>query len=230
VQGAEIVAICDLSAERLKIAGDQFAIAARYTDAAAMLASEKLDFVNIATIAATHRPLAELAASHGLAVICQKPFAPTLGDAKAIVEACATAKRPLMVHENFRWQSPIQKVKALLDADEIGEPFWGRVTFRSAFDVFSGQPYLAEGQRFIIEDLGILTLDIARFLFGDVHNICARIKRVNTSIKGDDVSPPLLPWATQPWHNIQESVLHIQQHWVDCLRKGIESQTSGVTI
>ena len=45
----------------------------------------------------------------------------------------------------------------------IGEPFFGRVSFRSGFDVFSG--LLAE-ERFIIEDLGIHILDIARALFG----------------------------------------------------------------
>jgi len=42
-----------------------------------------------------------------------------------------------------------------------------------------------------------------------------------------DVSPPLLSWASRPWHNIQESVVAIQQHWVDCLAKGIEPATSG---
>jgi predicted dehydrogenase len=42
-----------------------------------------------------------------------------------------------------------------------------------------------------------------------------------------DVSPPLLPWASRPWHNIQESVSLIQQHWVDCLLNGKEPQTSG---
>lgn len=160
-RGAEIVAICDRSPERLRLAGEQFGIAARYSDAAEMLAREALDFVDIATTAPTHRALAELAASHGLAVICQKPFAPTLADAKAIVASCDKAGVPLMVHENFRWQSPMQKVKAVLEAGEIGEVFWGRVSFRSAYDVFSGQPYLAEGDRFIVEDLGIHALDIA---------------------------------------------------------------------
>lgn len=290
VKGAEIVAICDRSAERLKIAGDQFAIAARYGDAAEMLAREQLDFVDIATTAPTHRALAELAASHGIAVICQKPFAPTLADAKAIVAACDEANVPLMVHENFRWQSPIQNVKAVLDAGEIGDVFWGRVSFRSAYDVFSGQPYLAEGERFIVEDLGIHALDIARFLLGDARNVSARIKRVNPRIKGEDVAtmlldhgqgvasvvdcsyathnetelfpqtlleidgtkgsvrlgadyrltvtaagktrhvdvaPPLLPWASRPWHNIQESVSLIQQHWVECLARKQEPQTSG---
>jgi D-apiose dehydrogenase len=289
-KGAEIVAICDRSVERLKIAGDQFGIAARYTDAAEMLLHEKLDFVDIATTAPTHRALAELAAGRGLAVICQKPFAPTLDDAKAIVSACAKANAPLMVHENFRWQSPIQKVRQVLESGAIGEVFWGRVSFRSAYDVFSGQPYLAEGKRFIVEDLGIHALDIARFLLGDANSVSAVIKRVNPKIKGEDVatilldhgegvasvvdcsyatqgeeelfpqtlleidgtkgslrlganyqlsmawdgkttqidvSPPLLPWASRPWHNIQESVALIQQHWVDCLKSGAEPATSG---
>ncbi|TMV35170.1 gfo/Idh/MocA family oxidoreductase, partial [Thioclava sp. BHET1] len=35
-----------------------------------------------------------------------------------------------------------------------------------------------------------------------------------------DVSPPVLPWAERPWHNIQESVFLIQQHFRDCLRQG----------
>ena len=42
-----------------------------------------------------------------------------------------------------------------------------------------------------------------------------------------DVSPPLLAWAERPWHNIQESVLLIQKHWVEALRAGREPDTSG---
>jgi D-apiose dehydrogenase len=288
--GAEIVAICDSNIERLKLVGDQFGIAQRYSDANAMFASEELDFVDVATTAPSHRALVELAVSHSVAVICQKPVAPTLSDAKAMVATCAKANVPFMVHENFRWQSAIQKAKAIISQGDIGEVFWGRVSFRSAYDVFSGQPYLAEGQRFIVEDLGIHALDIARFLFGDVDNMNARMKRVNPNIKGEDVatmmldhgsgvtsivdcsyasireveafpetllgidgthgsmkldqgyqltvtnrngtthhdvSPPLLSWASKPWHNIQESVLNIQQHWIDCLKDNAEPQTSG---
>ncbi|MER9601345.1 Gfo/Idh/MocA family oxidoreductase [Mesorhizobium sp. M0243] len=290
IAGASIVAICDRDPERLKIVGDQFGIAKRYTDAAELFAGESLDFVDIATTAPSHRPLVEMAAAHRVPVICQKPFAPTLADAKAMVKACAEAGVPLMVHENFRWQSPIQAVRAVLDSGEIGTSFFGRISFRSGYDVFSGQPYLATGKRFIIEDLGIHILDIARFLLGDVSTITSRTARVNPSIAGEDVatmlldhksgatsvvdcsyatklatepfpetlieidgsdgtirlaqgyrltvtgkngtvvtdvSPPLLPWASRPWHNIQESVVAIQQHWVDCLAKGIEPATSG---
>lgn len=288
--GVDIVAICDANAERLKLVGDQFGITQRYQDAEQMLAQEALDFVDIATTVQSHRSLVERAAAQKIPVICQKPFAPNLVDAKAMVAACATANVPLMVHENFRWQSTIQGVKHIVAAGEIGDIFWGRISFRSAYDVFSGQPYLAEGQRFIVEDLGIHALDVARFLMGDAHNVSARIKRVNPKIKGEDVatmlldhghgatsvvdcsyatrletepfpetlieldgslgtlrlgqgykltvtspsgtrhqdvSPPLLPWASRPWHNIQESVALIQQHWVNCLNSKTEPETCG---
>ena len=45
-----------------------------------------------------------------------------------------------------------------------------------------------------------------------------------------DVSPPLLPWASRPWHNIQESVAAIQQHWVDCLRAAVRRRRPAPTI
>lgn len=71
VAGASIVAICDRDPERLRIVGDQFGIAKRYTDAAELFAGESLDFVDIATTAPSHRPLVEMAAAHQVPVICQ---------------------------------------------------------------------------------------------------------------------------------------------------------------
>lgn len=290
VKGASIIAICDREPERLKIVGDQFNIERRHSDAAKMFADGGFDFVDIATTVNSHRALVEMAAAYKVPAICQKPFAPTLADAKAMVAACAAAGIPLMIHENFRWQTPIQAVRKALESGAIGSPFWGRFSFRSGYDVFSGQPYLAEGKRFIIEDLGIHTLDIARYILGDVTSLTARTKRVNSKINGEDVAtilldhdngatsivdvsyatkqsiepfpetlieidgtegsirlsqgyemqitnaegtvntdvaPALLPWASRPWHNIQESVFAIQQHWADSLKAGTQTSTSG---
>ena len=80
-------------------------------DAGELFARRTLDFVDIATTVPSHRALVEMAAANRVPAICQKPFAPSLDDAKAMVAACAEAGVPLMVHENFRWQSPIQAVK-----------------------------------------------------------------------------------------------------------------------
>lgn len=190
--GVEIVAVCDRDPERLAQAARQFGITRAYTDAGALMAHEVLDFVDIATTVQSHRALVERAAAAGLACICQKPFAPSLADGQAMVAACAQAGVPLMVHENFRWQTPVQAVQQVLASGAIGQPFWGRLSFRSAYDVYGTQPYLAEGARFILEDLGIHILDIARFLLGDVHSLSATTQRVNPRIAGEDVATVLL--------------------------------------
>jgi predicted dehydrogenase len=190
--GAEIVALCDTNPERLSLLGDQFAIPARYGDAGEMLAREGLDFVDIITTVPSHRALVEQAASHGVHIICQKPFAETLTDARAMVAAAEAAGKTLMVHENFRWQSPIRAVIDMLRAGRIGTPFFCRASFRSGYDVFSGQPYLAEGKRFIIEDLGIHVLDIMRALMGDVTRLAAHTNRINPKIQGEDVATILM--------------------------------------
>lgn len=290
IDGAELVALCDTDPERLALTSQDFDVTRRYDDAARMFADGGIDVVDIATTVSSHRPLVELAAGHGVDVICQKPFAENMADARAMVAAVASTGKVLMVHENFRWQSAVRRVIDLVRDGAIGTTFFGRVSFRSGYDVFSGQPYLAEGERFIIEDLGIHVLDIARALFGDVTTLSATTRRVNPAINGEDVatilmehadgatsvvdcsyatrrvpetfpeslieidgtegtlrlmagyqlevhrdggiealdlSPPLLPWASRPWHNIQESVRTIQQHFVDCICTGCAPETSG---
>lgn len=289
IDGVEIVALCDQDANRLSQSAADFGISRTYTDAARMFAAGGFDFVDIATTAPSHLPLVSLAAKAGVHIICQKPFAENMTDARTMVAAAKDAGKILMIHENFRWQSAIQAALGIVQAGGIGDPFFGRFSFRSGHDVFTGQPYLAEGTRFIIEDLGIHILDIARAFLGDVSHIAATTKRVNPDISGEDVatmllthekgatsvvdcsyatrrtpetfpqtlleidgtegtlrldaeymltvtgkqtltkdvSPPVRPWAEKPWHNIQESVHTIQQHFVDCVVQGKEPQTSG---
>lgn len=290
IDGAKVVAICDRDEARLNAAGDDFGIARRYADAATMFAEGGFDVVDIATTVPSHRPLVEMAAAVGVHVICQKPFALNLDDARAMVDAVEKTGKLLMVHENFRWQSALRAIIKSVRGGQIGVPFFGRVSFRSGYDVFSGQPYLAEGEKFIIEDLGIHILDVARALFGDVDRITATSRRINPAIRGEDVatmllaheggvtsvvdcsyatrrqpetfpetlieidgtegtlrldagyrltvqrngesqthdiSPPVLPWAERPWHNIQESVALIQRDFIDCLRSGRMPETSG---
>ena len=148
-----------------------------------MLATEKLDFVDIATTVALASPARRTGGAPWRRRHLPEAFRNVAAwTREAMVAACGDAGVPLMVHENFRWQSAIQSGRRDPQSGEIGEPFWGRVSFRSAFDVFSGQPYLAEGERFIIEDLGIHILDIARFLFGDV----ARRDRAHPSRQSGD--------------------------------------------
>lgn len=192
LEGAELVAVCDRDAEKAAQTAEKFSAPRFYTDARQLFEKEKLDFVDIITTVDAHADFVKMAASYGVAAICQKPLGPDLQTAKEMVEACKKADIPLFVHENFRWQAPIRQVKQVLDSGKIGEVFKGRVTFCSAFPVYDNQPVLAEIDKFIIADIGSHVLDIARYLMGEVDNLRCLTKRVNPKIKGEDVANVLM--------------------------------------
>ena len=290
IADARIVAVCDMDRAKAEAAATTFDVPAYYADAAEMFLRERLDFVDIVTTMPTHRALVELAARHRVPTIVQKPFAPTFDDCVAMVAACKAAGIPLMVHENFRFQTPLHAVRRVIDSGEIGEPYFGRVSFRTGYDIISGQPYLAREERFVILDLGVHVLDMARVYFGEAETIYAQTQQIRENIRAEDmatmllrhrsgatcivdctysswvrpdpfpqtlvtiegtrggihlhpgyrmevtsdgrtreetVSSPLLSWTSEPWHTAQESVLHTQRHWVECLRAGRAPQTSG---
>ncbi len=93
VDGAAIIALCDRDDKRLKETAERFGIERTYSDAVELMKLEDLDFVDIATTVQTHRPLVELAARSKVHIICQKPFADTLEDATAMVDATCSGRR-----------------------------------------------------------------------------------------------------------------------------------------
>lgn len=190
VPGVEIAAVADRDRSRAEAYAQQFGVATAYDDPEEMLRTERLDFVDVVTQLDTHRPLVELAARHRVPVICQKPMAPSLDEAKAMVEACASAGVPFMVHENFRWQQPIRALKST--AETLGPLFYGRILWRSAYDVYRDQPYLAHDPRFVIADMGVHLFDLARFFLGEVEGLYCITRQVNPAIRGEDVATILL--------------------------------------
>ncbi len=186
LDGAEIVALCDRDRPRAEAMARRFGIAAVHEDAGEMFAAERLDFVDIATQAPSHRPLVELAVGHAGLVICQKPFAETMEDAKAMVDAAERAGVPLLVHENFRWQAPLLRVKALMEAGRIGPARWAQLSFRHGYDNYGNQPYLREIERFAIMDVGLHLFDVARSLLGEARDVSCTTQTRNPEVRGED--------------------------------------------
>ena len=55
----------------------------------------------------------------------------------------------------------MRKLKGVLDSGAIGRPTWGRIVFRTGYDIYVVQPYLHQAQRYAILDVGIHLLDLA---------------------------------------------------------------------
>lgn len=186
--GAECVAAWNRTPAKATVLG----VPTIYEDPETLLTQEKPDFVDIITDVGSHAPLVRLAAKHGIPVICQKPMAPSLGEAATMLRACESAKVPFFVHENWRWQTPIRELKKDLDAGRIGTPFRARLTFSSSFPVFDNQPFLKTLDQFILTDVGSHVLDVVRFLFGEAETIRCLTRRVRPDIRGEDVATALL--------------------------------------
>jgi len=188
----EIVAVCDVDEAKARAAAEKFGITRVYTSAKTLFATEALGFVDIPTTMETHEALAGLAFAHGVPVILQKPFAPDLDACRRIVAAAAAANVLLMIHEDFRFQNLSRTVRKILDSGELGRLTFGRLSWRTGIDVYSNQPYLANVKRFMIMDVGIHLLDLARFLFGEADGVFCRTQQIKEGIAGEDAATILL--------------------------------------
>ena len=153
-----------------------------------LLQLEDLDFVDIITPPATHADLIRKAADAGVHVVCQKPLTDSYSSSEEVVEYCRQRRVQLLVNENFRWQVPIRRIKALIDQGVIGDIFRARLSFCSAFPVFDNQPLLKKLEHFILADIGVHILDMCRFLLGEVESLFCTTSRVNPEIAGEDVA------------------------------------------
>jgi predicted dehydrogenase len=185
VQGAEIVAACDLSLERAQAAAPR-----AYTSVEEMLKLEELDFVDIATRSTAHLELISLAAERGLAIICQKPMAPDWATACRMVDISESRGVRFMIHDNWRWQSWYRAAKTIIARGDIGTPlsygFHCRVSHGTGDEPYPRQAYFRQLQRFLIDEVLVHHIDTARFFLGDILSVYAEGERRNPHIVAED--------------------------------------------
>jgi D-apiose dehydrogenase len=195
IPGVRCVAICDPDRARAEKLAAARQVPAVYTDAAEMIDRERPEFLDIIAAVPAHGPLVRLAASRKLPVICQKPMSERLEECESLVALCRDARVSFAVHENWRWQAPLRRVKEVISRGAIGTPFRCRIDMISGFNVFANQPNLAREEKFIIADLGCHLFDLARSWFGDARSVYCRTSRVHPGIAGEDVATAVLAMA-----------------------------------
>ncbi|MCI0717690.1 MAG: Gfo/Idh/MocA family oxidoreductase [Acidobacteria bacterium] len=199
--GARLVALCDRDFAKARAAAERFGVPKVYGDAGEMLRSEPLDFVDVAVGPEAHEQLVLLAARHHKAVICQKPMAFELAACERMVAACRDAGIPFLIHENFRWQTPMRRVKALLDSSIIGRPFRAHIQFSHGdIALFESQPYLFTQPHFALYDMGPHLLDLPRFFFGEPQTLYAREFHLDLRFAGEDIVSVMLGYDRLTCH------------------------------
>ncbi len=193
---AEIVAIADPNLEIAQSRAQQFNISRTTAGLAELLQTEPdLDFIDIAAPPEAHLELVKVAAEHDLHINCQKPFAPSLAEAREMIRVCREANVLLNINENWRWRPWHRRLRHLLAGGKIGQPVYARIFSHSPFmvpDTRYNQRRLKSDHRFrywqrvLFYDWGTHYVDILRFLFGEPVTVYARMDRLNPNIGGDD--------------------------------------------
>ncbi len=85
------------------------------------LLAQHLDGVIVCSENARHRALVEMAAHAGVPILCEKPLATTLADARAMIEVCARAGVMLMVAFPMRFSAPVLQARQAVDEGRVGK-------------------------------------------------------------------------------------------------------------
>jgi len=200
IPGVEIVALANRTRERALAYAQDFHVAPGhvYADYRELLASEALDFVDIATAPEIHHAQVLAAAAHRVHVFCQKPFATSMDQAVEMARACETSGVRCVVNENWRWRRWYRELKQMLAEETIGTPRYARFFMHGDGvlprpdgelpGLLVHQAYTATMPHLILYEWGIHLVDVLRFLFGDIVSVYARTSRISPLVKGEDMA------------------------------------------
>lgn len=191
IAGAQLVAVCDIVAERAQGFAQTYGVPA-FTSLSQMLKECEADTVTVLTPSGSHAAVSIEASRAGRHVIVEKPMALTLADADAMIAAADAAGRRLFVVKQNRFNVPVVKAREALDAGRLGKLVLGTVRVRWCRDQ---RYYDNDAWRGTwAQDGGVIAnqashhVDMLGWFMGPVESVHARSARALVNIEAEDTA------------------------------------------
>lgn len=196
---ADVVAVCDLDAAALAKIGRRYPAVRCVEGFEQLVEDASVEAVAIATPVSTHFPLALAALEAGKHVFVEKPLAGSIADAEALVEAADARGLTLMPGHTFLYSPPVNKVRELIDAGELGD-----IYFISSSRVNLGlhQPDVS-----VVWDLAPHDFSILRYWLGEVPT------QVSATSRGCIV-PTIPDVAFVNLEFLSGTIAHVELSWL----------------
>src|SRR5207249_10622380 len=120
----EIVAVADLLPGRAQDWAKQYGVPHAFEDYRQLLAIEEIEGVSVCTYNRAHAQPTIDALRAGKAVLCEKPMAPTLAEAAAMLRAARDTGKMLMIGVHSRFSRAQQFAKKVVASGALGEVYW----------------------------------------------------------------------------------------------------------
>ena len=189
---ARIVSIVDEDHERASARAKE-AGASRipiFKDAAAMFDEIRPQGIVICTPPNQHADIISLAAQRGAAILCEKPLAHQIPDAKRILRTLEHHPVPFLMGYCHRFVDGIRRMRMLIESGELGRPVMFRTHFSSRIEgieaTWFSNPDLSGGG--VAIDTSILSVDLFRYLIGEVSQSTALQSRNHKDLRVEDTS------------------------------------------
>jgi 1,5-anhydro-D-fructose reductase (1,5-anhydro-D-mannitol-forming) len=167
--GGDAVAVMSTSADRAATFARDHAIAHGTPRLDDLLGSDDVDAVYISTTNELHRDQLFAAAAAGKHVLCEKPLALTLDDARAMVERCRARGVVMGTNHHLRNAATHRAMREAIKAGRIGRPLFARV-FHAVYLPPNLQGWRIEKPEAgggVILDITVHDADTLRFVLDD---------------------------------------------------------------
>lgn len=191
VDGVEVVGVCGPRREAAEEFARKHQIDLVTTGPDELLALDGLDGVLVDSPDATHYDLVMRSVRAGKHIFCEKPLARTVGEAREMYAAARQANRRTVVGFSNRWNTVANNIKAMIDADDLGEIVHVHAQSFNASLARTERPRLTwrtDASRTgtgILGDLGAHYIDLTHFLLGPIAEVCASLMTVTPQVYDD---------------------------------------------
>lgn len=173
---------CGQDAEALREFADTWGWEEIETDWQKIVARPDIDIIDISTPDALHDDIAIAAAKAGKHIFCEKPLAMTVAQGQAMLEAVKKAGVVHYINHNYRRIPAVVLARQLIDEGRIGRIFHWRGAYLQDWLVDPNSPLTWRLQKETARsgphgDLNSHSVDLARYLVGDIKSISAMTAR-----------------------------------------------------
>lgn len=167
-ENVEVVAVVNHHIEKAKQCAEQFNIRYTFSEVQEMLEKVELDAISICTPNKFHADQTIAALQANCHVLCEKPPAMSIQEAKAMEEAAEKAGKILSYGFHYRHTSEVETLKRFIEKDELGHIYAAKATAVRrrgipGWGVFTNKELQGGGP---LIDIGVHMLDTALHLMG----------------------------------------------------------------
>ena len=204
----ELVAVCDIVFDRAlskKVDYEEKTMSKLkinvYDDYEKMLKNEKIDVVAIATESGYHAEIAIRCMENGKNVIVEKPMALSIEDADKMIEVAKINKVKLCVSHQNRFNKPIKRLRAAIEAGDFGKLINGtaRILWNRNMGYYQQAPWRGTWRL----DGGTLMnqcihdIDLLQWMFGgEIDTVYSQADTFIRDIEGEDFGVIVIRFKT----------------------------------